>query len=714
MVDTPIDDEGVFSKRTTSEILTDLIEAARAEFGSSVDVSPTGTIRKLLEAAVALPLAETQSELDLIYQNIYFDTAAGQNLDNLLEPFGFVREVAARAEGTVHINLKARVLGAPGTLFSSGSLEFKDSGNQRFLLIDDVDIPEPILNSVATGTNSELIDATRTRIAQKFSVVGSEFVQAWNASTVTAAGTPTFTVRVETDNVGIPSGVLAHANLQRTGWIPTSGTETSQVFVSGAVLDEGDYWLVFERTAGDARFDGGATGTANQVYTYNGTWAVSTLVENLNVEVIRGATALVRANDLGPEANVEANSINKVSFNTGSASTQWAVRVSSYTNLEEFEGGADEETDRVFRARVRSSFASLRSSSPDGIAVAVEELDGVRSVTVIENTTDQTTDIDISFSFDGTGVPSNTIDGTRTRIAQKFRLTGRRYVQHFNADLATNTGLTATVSIQADTAGSPSGTSLMSLTGFTFGGGTSETAGTFTSGRYLEADTDYWLVFERTAGSGTFDGANTGTVDQVKSYNGAWVVDLPDNINVSVIGGLPPHSFRVYPVGGRVDEIAQAIWDNRPAGILADGPDSGTATDRGGYDHLQYFERPLEVPVVLYVTATYGPSFAGNEDTIRDVLVAYIGGLDTTNDFQEGLKVSQKLVLEEAKSRILDDDEIVGLVDITVFRAGRKSQFATPAALTGTEIVNLIAASNEEFIVQTASTDITVNLIQDT
>src|SRR5687768_15718238 len=142
----PIDADGVFSKRTTSEILTQLVEAIRAEYGITANVSPTGTIRKLLEAAVALPMAETQNELDSLFQNIFFDSASGQNLDNIIEPFGFTREEAARSEGVVHISLKDRVAGAPGTLFTAGSLEFKDSGGKRFLLIEDVVIPEAILN----------------------------------------------------------------------------------------------------------------------------------------------------------------------------------------------------------------------------------------------------------------------------------------------------------------------------------------------------------------------------------------------------------------------------------------------------------------------------------------------------------------------------------------------------------------------------------------
>lgn len=715
----PIDTDGIFSKRTTEEILNELVARLRDEFGSDVDVSATGTIRKLLEAAVALPLAETQNELDILYQQLFFSTASGQNLDNLLEPFGFTRKIAARAEGTVEINFRDRETGAPGVLFPSGSIDFIDTAGRVYALIEDIDIPEAVVNNTSTGTASEQVDAITTRIAQKFSVVGQEFVQAFAAQVAHVTGTPTFTVRIETDLNGEPSGTLADAKLELAGWQPPDGVDTSEVFVQGAYLDEGDYWLVFQQTSGEATFDGGNTGTADQVMTFSGaTWSLSSNVENLNTEVVRGGIATVQANLLGRSSNALAETIVDVSFNTAPASTDWAAKVETFTNLNDIEGGQDRETDLVYRARVRSSLASSTSASPDGIAVSIEELDGVRGVRVIENTTAVTTQLDTEFDNSAaTGTASSlTISGADDRLGQKFQVTDRRFIQHFSGKLDSDTDLVCKVRIETDNAGEPSGVLAgtgMEVSGFDFNG-TSQTGGTLGQGQYLSPGTDYWLVFEWESGSGVFDGDNSGAAGDVKVEDAGGGYANDGNINAAntqVIGGLPPHSFRAYISGGRINEIAQAIWDNRPAGIVADGPDSGTATDIGGSNHIQYFERPTEVGVVLSITVEADSSFTGDEDTIRDVIIAYIGGFNTSTIFEEGLTVAQRLVYREVIARVLDDDLIPGLLDVTDLKVGRKADFPTPGSLTATENVNLVAQAFEEFTVEDATLDVEVTIV---
>jgi hypothetical protein len=77
-----------------------------------------------------------------------------------------------------------------------------------------------------------------------------------------------------------------------------------------------------------------------------------------------------------------------------------------------------------------------------------------------------------------------------------------------------------------------------------------------------------------------------------------------DNINNS---GLAPHSVEVIVFGAAADddEIAQAIWDNKAAGIRDfsgagdDNLATGVAFDKQGGSHVVVFTRALEVPIFI-------------------------------------------------------------------------------------------------------------------
>lgn len=62
--------------------------------------------------------------------------------------------------------------------------------------------------------------------------------------------------------------------------------------------------------------------------------------------------------------------------------------------------------------------------------------------------------------------------------------------------------------------------------------------------------------------------------------------------------GLPPKSFEaVVDAVAATDEIAQILWDSRPAGIESVGTSSGTALDAEGKPHVMRFSRTAQVEV---------------------------------------------------------------------------------------------------------------------
>lgn len=93
--------------------------------------------------------------------------------------------------------------------------------------------------------------------------------------------------------------------------------------------------------------------------------------------------------------------------------------------------------------------------------------------------------------------------------------------------------------------------------------------------------------------------------------------------------GVPAHSFAVVLDDGAVpaaadNDVAQAIYDTRPAGIAGDGTDSGTATDSGDEStHLEHFRRNERKPVYIVATLTVSASFpVDGLQQVKDALKA--------------------------------------------------------------------------------------------
>lgn len=705
----PVDSDGVFTKKTTSEIIADFRRELRSQFGAKLDLNVGSPALKLTEAMAAQPVAEIQNTLDDVYRQMFPGTARGQALDDALELFG-TRKQAARSEGTVHLNVN-EIFTTPNPLAAAGELYFVGTSGRRYNLIEDILPPSTAFASNEGGTQSETIDATTTRIAQKLVLENATFVQAVRALVTHGGTAPVLDVTIETDNTDEPSGTLAASDLSLTGATPANGTDHDFIFTKGAVLQAGTYWIVFTRTAGSCTFDGGAGGDADQVSVYGGSWSASANVENLNIDLYKGGEAKVRADLPGATGNAEAGSLLNVVGVVTQALNDFNSKVDSFENLIDLAGGQDKESDTVYLDRVRRSVANRETSSLDGIVLTVRNVTGVRGATGVENTTLVGSSRDKVFDSDETGVTSEAIDGTPSRIAQKMVTADRRFVQHFNVKANHVSGTpTYTVRLETDNAGDPSGTLAFTgaqTTGFQPDNG-SITAGVFDDGEFLEAGT-YWLVLEQTSGSATFDGGAGGTADQVKVYSGSWSLSTNiENMNTELIGGVPPKGFRVFVSGGNADDIAQAIHDIKPVGILEDGLVTGQAENILGDTLTVRFDRPEEVDVVVKVTVRKTASFVGDADTIRDAIVAYVGGKDTKGATQEGLGVADELVRLGIAEAILDD--VPGAFDLSVLQLGRKSSYPTPASLGGGQEVNLTATASEEFIISDVANDIAVTL----
>lgn len=215
-----------------------------------------------------------------------------------------------------------------------------------------------------------------------------------------------------------------------------------------------------------------------------------------------------------------------------------------------------------------------------------------------------------------------------------------------------------------------------------------------TLGEDAETDEDLRLRREvelRRAGAGA---AEAIKVD-VESVTGVTSVTVFENTSDAVDGdGMPAHSFEVLAVGGAANDIAQAIWDGKPAGIEDHGTSTGTATDTDGGTHTVAFTRPTDVPLYLDIFVTVntdplqGAVYPVDGDTQIKAALAAWG--------QDSLAIGSDLILSQLYPVIFGID---GVLDVTKIEAG------TAPAPAGT--VNVVIASRSKGSIDTANVTVT-------
>lgn len=138
-------------------------------------------------------------------------------------------------------------------------------------------------------------------------------------------------------------------------------------------------------------------------------------------------------------------------------------------------------------------------------------------------------------------------------------------------------------------------------------------------------------------------------------------VTIFENIDLATDSrGIPGKAFEaiIYQAGGVTDrdqEIAQAIFDSKPAGILPHGDVSKTVTDSQGFDHTIQFSRPTEVDIWLELDLTVDALYPTDGDTQVE---------DAMTDWGNALGAGVDVVVYP--SLVAQLDAIPGITDVVV------------------------------------------------
>ena len=153
------------------------------------------------------------------------------------------------------------------------------------------------------------------------------------------------------------------------------------------------------------------------------------------------------------------------------------------------------------------------------------------------------------------------------------------------------------------------------------------------AGESRETDEELRLRFR----NGKFDRA-TNTYDAIYSalinLDNVTEVTIYENDTSVVDGnGVPGHSFLPIVSGGLSQDIGNAIWENKPTGILSYGNTSVNVTDVQGGTHVVSFSRPTPVVIYISIDITTDVNFPPNgNDLIRSNILSYFSANFGTGD----------------------------------------------------------------------------------
>ncbi|HKL76974.1 MAG TPA: baseplate J/gp47 family protein [Gammaproteobacteria bacterium] len=124
-------------------------------------------------------------------------------------------------------------------------------------------------------------------------------------------------------------------------------------------------------------------------------------------------------------------------------------------------------------------------------------------------------------------------------------------------------------------------------------------------------------------GAGTVEAIRARMLQQVDDVSAVTIIE--NRTDTTDAEGRPPHSFETVVSGGIDDDVADLLWEVKPAGIETHGDISVIVTDSQGEPQTIEFSRPVDVYIWADITVDVADSDEfpdGAETTIKEEIVA--------------------------------------------------------------------------------------------
>lgn len=145
-----------------------------------------------------------------------------------------------------------------------------------------------------------------------------------------------------------------------------------------------------------------------------------------------------------------------------------------------------------------------------------------------------------------------------------------------------------------------------------------------TTGRLQETDPE---LRERFRNSKFVQSTNIleALFDALRNVEGVTDVIVYENdTELTSLEGVPPKAFMPIVLGGLPTDIGNAIWTNKPTGILSYGDTTVQIVDSIGFAHNVSYKRPTEIPIYISVDITSLGDLAGDATAqIRQNLIDF-------------------------------------------------------------------------------------------
>jgi len=277
------------------------------------------------------------------------------------------------------------------------------------------------------------------------------------------------------------------------------------------------------------------------------------------------------------------------------------------------------------------------------------------TVVTVSPTTDYTIIIQgniFTFTSDGTPTESEILDGLDTVLATSLDVTSQvvgstleiTNVDRLNTIATTNTSnlLLSLVGSLADSTSALTGAlafpadTITTLVGTNPGLTSVNNPLTFTPGRGAETDAELRIrmaLREQSIGTATKPSIEAS----ISKVTGVQSVLVIENQTLDTVDDIPGKSYETFVSGGDESEIADVIWETKPAGIATFGDITRIVIDENGDAQSVKFSRQTELFAWMRVTYSINSeeSFpATGEQGMRDAVVAFGNNLDDGEDYE--------------------------------------------------------------------------------
>lgn len=185
-----------------------------------------------------------------------------------------------------------------------------------------------------------------------------------------------------------------------------------------------------------------------------------------------------------------------------------------------------------------------------------------------------------------------------------------------------------------------------------------------TGGR--EEETDSELV-NRLLDSSAAGGSGTGNSIRARllGVTGVRAASVIENNTMSVVDGNDPKSIHVYVLGGDSQDVAEAIFEKKSAGIGTNGAEIVNVEDASGNNQVIKFDYAVEVPIYVNADITTNNAYpVDGAAQVQDAIIRYIGGLAADGTEYNGLGMGDDVVWSKLVQTILS--QVEGIEDVTL------------------------------------------------